>query len=209
MVRFSDIGYAELGPADIKSYMKMNGVPMVGVVVIPQPGANHIEIADAVYQRMEQMKKDLPDDVKYSLWLCPIVFMDGMTGRLFREFSIVVSGSVIISSFAALTFTPMLATKLLVKQEKKNWFYMKTEPFFRRNELHLYSRSLEIFLHKRWLAMPLILATLIIIVFLWNAIPAEMAPLEDRSQNQYQYTWSRGCKPMNTYEIIRKTSTSW
>ena len=66
VVRFSDIGYAEPGPADIKSYMKMNGVPMVGVVVIPQPGANHIEIADAVYQRMEQMKKDLPDDVKYS-----------------------------------------------------------------------------------------------------------------------------------------------
>ena len=58
VVRFSDIGYAELGPADIKSYMKMNGVPMVGVVVIPQPGANHIEIADAVYQRMEQMKKE-------------------------------------------------------------------------------------------------------------------------------------------------------
>ena len=46
-----------LGAADIKSYMKMNGVPMVGVVVIPQPGANHIEIADAVYERMEQMKK--------------------------------------------------------------------------------------------------------------------------------------------------------
>lgn len=45
----------------------------------------------------------------------PIVFMDGTTGRLFREFSIVVSGSVIISSFAALTFTPMLATKLLIK----------------------------------------------------------------------------------------------
>ena len=63
IVRFSDIGRAELGPADIKSYMKMNGVPMVGVVVIPQPGANHIEIADAVYQRMEQMKKDLPEDV--------------------------------------------------------------------------------------------------------------------------------------------------
>ena len=39
---------------------------MVGVVVIPQPGANHIEIADAVYQRMEQMKKDLPEDVHYN-----------------------------------------------------------------------------------------------------------------------------------------------
>lgn len=46
--------------------MKMNGVPMVGVVVIPQPGANHIQIADAVYERMENMKKDLPEDVHYS-----------------------------------------------------------------------------------------------------------------------------------------------
>ncbi len=52
IVRIRDIGQAELGPADLKSYMKMNGVPMVGVVVVPQPGANHIEIADAVYQRM-------------------------------------------------------------------------------------------------------------------------------------------------------------
>ena len=66
VIRLSDIGYAELGAADIKSYMKMNGVPMVGVVVIPQPGANHIEIADAVYERMKQMEKDLPDDVSYT-----------------------------------------------------------------------------------------------------------------------------------------------
>ena len=48
IIRFSDIGRAELEARDIKSYMKMNGVPMVGVVVIPQPGANHIEIANAV-----------------------------------------------------------------------------------------------------------------------------------------------------------------
>ena len=66
IVRISDVGYAELGPADLKSYMKMDGVPMVGVVVIPQPGANHIEIADAVYERMEIMKKDLPDDIHYT-----------------------------------------------------------------------------------------------------------------------------------------------
>ena len=66
IVRFSDIGRAELGPADIKSYMNMNGVPMVGIVVIPLPGANHIQIADAVYERMEKMKKDLPEDVHYS-----------------------------------------------------------------------------------------------------------------------------------------------
>ena len=57
----------------------------------------------------------------------PIVFMEGTSGRLFREFSLVVAGSVLISSFAALTFTPMLATKLLLKREKQGWFYQKTE----------------------------------------------------------------------------------
>lgn len=48
----------------------------------------------------------------------PIVFMEGMTGRLFKEFSIVIAGSVAISSFVALTFTPMLATKLLKRRRK-------------------------------------------------------------------------------------------
>ena len=65
IIRFSDIGRAELSPRDIKSYMKMNGVPMVGVVVVPQPGANHIDIADAVHERMKIMEKDLPEDVHY------------------------------------------------------------------------------------------------------------------------------------------------
>ena len=57
IIRFRDIGTADIEAQDLKSYMKMNGVPMVGVVVIPQPGANHIEIADALYERMESMKK--------------------------------------------------------------------------------------------------------------------------------------------------------
>ena len=320
IVRFSDIGRAELGPADIKSYMKMNGVPMVGVVVIPQPGANHIEIADAVYQRMEQMKKDLPEDVHYNygfdntkfirasinevkstvyeafvlviiiiflflrdwrvtlvpcivipvsligaffvMYLAgfsinvlsmlaivlsvglvvddaivmteniyiriekgmtpkeagiegakeiffavisttitlvavffPIVFMDGMTGRLFREFSIVISGSVIISSFAALTFTPMLATKLLIKREKQGWFYTKTEPFFEGMN-RLYSRSLAAFLNKRWIALPFTFITICLIGILWNAVPSEMAPLEDRSQISINTRGAEG----HTYE---------
>ena len=323
VVRFSDIGRAELGPADIKSYMKMNGVPMVGVVVIPQPGANHIEIADAVYERMEQMKKDLPDDVNYSygfdntkfirasinevkqtvyeafalviiiiflflrdwrvtlvpcivipvsligsffvMYLAgfsinvlsmlaivlavglvvddaivmteniyvriergmkpkeagiegakeiffavisttitlvavffPIVFMEGTTGRLFREFSIVVSGAVIISSFAALTFTPMLATKLLVKRERQSWFYSKTEPFFNGMN-RIYSRSLAAFLNRRWMAVPLVAGTLAAIVWLWQAIPSEMAPLEDRSQITVRTMGAEGV----TYEYLR------
>ena len=323
VVRFSDIGYAELGPADIKSYMKMNGVPMVGVVVIPQPGANHIDIADAVYERMEQMQKDLPDDVEYTygfdntrfirasiaevestvyeafvlviiiiflflrdwrvtlvpcivipvsligaffvMYLAgfsinvlsmlavvlavglvvddaivmteniyvriekgmppkeagiegakeiffavisttitlvavffPIVFMDGTTGRLFREFSRVVSGSAVSSSFAALTFTPMLATKLLVKREQQSWFYRKTEPFFEGMN-RVYSQSLAAFLKRRWIALPFTIVTILLIGVLWNTIPAEMAPLEDRSPTSINTMGAEGV----TYEYIR------
>ena len=323
IVRFSDVGRAELGPADIKSYMKMNGIPMVGVVVTPQPGANHIEIADAVYERMERMQKDLPDDVKYSygfdntrfirasinevketvyiafilviiiiflflrdwrvtlvpcivipvsligaffiMYLAgfsinvlsmlavvlavglvvddaivmteniyvriergmkpkeagiegakeiffavisttitlvavffPIVFMEGQTGRLFREFSIVVSGSVIISSFAALTFTPMLATKILVRKEKKNRFYEMTEPFFEGLN-NLYSCSLEALLKVKWVTIPFVVAMFGIIVWLWSTIPAETAPLEDRSQININTSGAEGI----TYEYIR------
>ena len=323
IIRFRDIGTADIEAQDLKSYMKMNGVPMVGVVVIPQPGANHIEIADAVYERMESMQKDLPEDVKYSygfdntkfirasinevestvyeafvlviiiiflflrdwrvtlvpcvvipvsligaffvMYLAgfsinvlsmlavvlavglvvddaivmteniyiriergmspkeagiegskeiffavisttitlvavffPIVFMEGTTGRLFREFSIVVSGAVLISAFAALTFTPMLATKLLKRQEKKNWFYRKTEPFFVGMN-HYYSRSLDIFLRHRYLALPIIIVMLGIIGYLWISIPSEMAPLEDRSRITINTRGPEGV----TYEFMR------
>ena len=323
IIRFSDIGRAELGAADIKSYMKMNGVPMVGVVVIPQPGANHIDIADAVYERMEKMKKDLPDDVHYSYgfdntkfirasisevektvyeafvlviiiiflflrdWrvtlipcivipvsligsffvmylmgfsinvltmlavvlavglvvddaivmteniyiriergmppmqagiegakeiffavvsttitlvavFFPIVFMEGTTGRLFREFSMVISGSIIISSFAALTFTPMLATKMLKQQKRKNAFYRMTEPFFDGMN-NAYSRSLDFVLRHRVWVIPVMAVMIGLIFFLWGKIPSEMAPLEDRSMITIN---TRGADGV-TYEYLR------
>ena len=62
----------------------------------------------------------------------PVVFLTGITGRLFREFGIVVAGSVLISAFVSLTLTPMMCSKLLKRQEKHNWFYRKTEPFFEK-----------------------------------------------------------------------------
>ena len=124
--------------------------------------------------------------------------MEGTTGRLFREFSIVVSGSVIISSFAALTFTPMLATKLLVRQEKKNWFYRKTEPFFEGMN-NGYNKLLNAFLKKRMLAWGITIATVGLIFWLWNAIPSEMAPLEDRSRITVNTKGPEGV----TYEYMR------
>jgi multidrug efflux pump len=323
VIRFRDIGTAELGPEDQRSIMRKNGIPMVAVVVVPQPGANQIEISDEVMLRVEQMKKDLPEDVvlspvfdntkfirasikevnetvyvafllvviiiflflrdwRVTLIPCvvipvsligsffimyiagfsinvlsmlaivlsvglvvddaivmteniyvriekgmnpkeagiegakeiffailsttitliavflPIVFLQGMTGRLFREFSIVISGSVIISSFVALTFTPMLSTLILKKREKQNWIYRKTEPFFAGLNDY-YSIGLNFFLKYRWITWPIIAVTLIIIFILWIKIPAEMAPLEDRSQVSINVRGPEG----STFEFYR------
>jgi multidrug efflux pump len=124
--------------------------------------------------------------------------MEGMTGRLFIEFSLVISGAVIISTFAALTVTPMLASKLLVKQEKQSWLYAKTEPFFEwLNDF--YSRTLAGFLRRRWIAIPLSVAMFVVIGWLWATIPAELAPLEDRSQITISTKGSEGA----TYEFLR------
>lgn len=316
IVRVSDIGRAELGPQDLRGIMKMNGIPMVATVIVPQPGANHIEIVDEVYERLEFIKKDLPDDVVYEVgfdntkyirssinevmetiyiafflvvviififlrdWrttiipilvipvslvgsffimyladfsinvltllavvlsiglvvddaivmmeniyvkieqgmspleagikgsneiffaiisttitlvavFIPIVFLEGMTGRLFREFSIVIAGAVIISSFVALTLTPMLSTKLLKTRHKRSAAYNFTEKFFVAFN-QAYQNSLNAFMKKRWIAVAILTVSFFLIFVLWKAIPAEMAPLEDRSQMNINITSQEG-----------------
>lgn len=323
VVRFGNIGNAELGTENPRNIMKKNGIPMVSVVIIPQPGANQIEISDETMIRLEQMQKDLPDDVQLGIafdntkfirtsifeveetiyiafllvvliiflflrdWrvtlvpcvvipisligaffvmyvagysinvlsmlavvlavglvvddaivvteniylkieegmspleagiegskeilfavisttitlvavFFPIVFLEGMTGRLFREFSMVIAGSVLISSFVALTFTPMLATKLLKRNDKPGWFYRVTDPFFKGLN-SVYSKGLHYFLTHKLLVWPIIIATFIGIAFLAKNIPSEMAPLEDRSQISIRVSGPEGA----TYEFYR------
>ena len=323
IVRFQDIGRAELGPEDTRSAFRKDGVPMVVVVIVPQPGANHIMIADEAIQRVEQLKKDLPEDVSVDVlydntqyirasikevrdtifiafllvvfiifvflrdWrvtlvpvvvipvsligaffvmylagfsinvlsmlavvlsvglvvddaivvteniyiriergmspreagiegskeiffavisttitliavFLPIVFMEGMTGRLFKEFSIVIAGSVGISSIVALTFTPMLATKILKRREHKNWIYTRTEPFFERM-IGGYARGLGRFLKTKWLTIPIMLVLFGSIAYFWAKIPSELSPMEDRSQFTVRVTGQEG----STFEYIR------
>jgi multidrug efflux pump len=67
VIRFMDIGRAELGSEDIRSILMRDRIPMLGVAIIPQPGSNHIEIADEVYRRLEHIKRDLPDDIFFQV----------------------------------------------------------------------------------------------------------------------------------------------
>src|SRR5690606_13872409 len=62
----------------------------------------------------------------------PLLFLGGLTGQLFKEFGLVLAGSVIVSSFVALTLTPMLSTRMLRSHSGHGWFYRASEPFFRR-----------------------------------------------------------------------------
>ncbi|MEM8556428.1 MAG: efflux RND transporter permease subunit [Bacteroidota bacterium] len=112
--------------------------------------------------------------------LLPIVFLPGLTGRLFREFGLVLMGAVVISSFVALTLTPMLATKLLKKRDVQPWFYRKTEPFFERLT-EGYRSLLDGFVARRWAAPVTMAIALGLTVLFFQTLPSELAPLEDRS----------------------------
>ncbi len=64
IVRFSDLGFAELGTENEESILRQSGTPMIGLALVPLPGANYLEIADEFYRRIEDIKKDVPDDIQ-------------------------------------------------------------------------------------------------------------------------------------------------
>ncbi len=307
VVKLRDIGQAVLAPENERTLLRGNGgLPMVAVALTPQPGSNHIAIADEFYRRVDQIKRDLPADVTLNMALdttanirkaileveetvliafilvllvififlrhwrttiipmlsipisligaffimyvadfsiniltllgivlstgivvddaivvleniyskiergmppleaahkgakeiyfaiisttitlasvfLPIIFLQGLTGRLFREFGIVVAGSVLISAFVSLTLTPMLSGRLLHKSEHENRLFELSERFFKRLAAG-YNRWLGLFLRRRWLAPIIMVASLALIFGLGAMIPSELAPMEDKSR---------------------------
>ncbi|MFI5148278.1 MAG: efflux RND transporter permease subunit [Bacteroidia bacterium] len=61
-IRLKDLGYAVLGPEAEETILKQSGTPMIGLGLVPQPGANYIDIADEFYKRLVSIRKDLPKD---------------------------------------------------------------------------------------------------------------------------------------------------
>ncbi len=316
IIRLRDIGYAELAPENIRTIMKgKGGIPQVGVAIVPQPGANHIDIANEFYKRIEQIKKEIPPDIQLGIgydttkyirqsiaevretifiafglvvvviffflreWkatlipiiaipvsligsffimyiagfsinvltllglvlaigmvvddaivvleniyskiergyppfeagvkgiqeiffaviattialvavFMPVIFIQGFTGKLFREFGVVIAGSVIISSFVALTLTPVLTVNFMAKR-KHSKFYLKTEPFFNR-VMNFYRSSLDKFMEKRWFAFVIMGISAIAIIIFGTSLPSELAPLEDRGMLTINVTAPEG-----------------
>jgi HAE1 family hydrophobic/amphiphilic exporter-1/multidrug efflux pump len=75
IVRFSDIGKAEIGPENVETNMMQSGVPLVGIAIVPRPGANYLDIAKAFYKEFERFKKDLPKDIRLNIVIDNTVFV--------------------------------------------------------------------------------------------------------------------------------------
>ncbi len=69
IVRLSDIGGAELGPENIETGLTSSGLPMIGLAIVPMPGANYLDISSEFYKKYEALKKDLPKDIKLNIAL--------------------------------------------------------------------------------------------------------------------------------------------
>ncbi len=131
----------------------------------------------------------------------PVMFLQGLVGRLFREFAIVVAGSVLISAFIALTLSPMMCSRLLTIQRtlNSNWLMQKTEPFF----LWLnrgYRYSLKGFMNRRWLVFPVFIVVAGLIILFYRSLHSELAPFEDRSNIRIPTLAPEG----STYEFMEK-----
>jgi multidrug efflux pump len=130
----------------------------------------------------------------------PVIFLQGLTGRLFKEFGITIAGAILISAFVALTLSPMLSAKLLKKSKQKSKLYSLTEPFFQYLN-QAYENSLERFLQKRWSTWFWVILSLVLIVIFIKILPGELAPIEDRSNIRVNATAPEGV----SYEYMEQS----
>jgi len=117
--------------------------------------------------------------------LIPLLFMGDITGRLFREFAITLSATILISAAISLTLTPMLCAKLLRHKEasEQGRFYQASERVFQKI-IGFYASTLDWVLERRGLTLLVALATLVLTIILFLVIPKGFFPIQDTGEIQ-------------------------
>lgn len=323
LIKLKDIGQARLSPENERTLLRGNGgIAMIGVALQPQPGSNYIEIVDEVKKRVEQIKKDLPEDIRLGVALdatasirkaieeveetvfiafalvvlviffflrnwrttlipiiaipvsligsffvmyladfsiniltllgivlatgivvddaivvmeniyskvekgesrvqaafvgsreiffaiisttitlvavfLPVIFLQGVTGRLFREFGVVVAGSVVISAFVSLTLTPMMCSRILKKQAPRSYLGSRIGAGLRWLG-QAYEQSLRGFMKFKWIAILILIGSVGLVIGLGRLLPSELAPLEDKGRLRIISTAPEG----TSYEMM-------
>ena len=135
----------------------------------------------------------------------PVIFLEGFTGRLFREFGIVVASAVLISAFVSLTLTPVLNVKLGGTAGHHSRFYLATEPFYQGME-DAYRRVLSFFIRYKWISFLVLGICVTLILSLSQILKSELAPLEDHSFIRTSLTAPEGTEYSTTQKIIDRVA---
>ena len=127
----------------------------------------------------------------------PLIFIEGISGTLFREIAITLTFAIVVSSFVALTLSPMLASKFLNKNMKKTKIVLKFEKYY-KSFLEFYTETLNYWISKHKVIIGFMFSVVIASVLLFNFAPKELLPQEDRGVylivgqtdigSSYQYT---------------------
>tara|TARA_Y100001970_G_scaffold222664_1_gene273928 strand:+ start:9620 stop:12742 length:3123 start_codon:yes stop_codon:yes gene_type:complete len=151
-------------------------------------------MTDAIYRRIENGETPLVAAYKGSKQITfaiiattliliavflPLIFIEGISGTLFRETAIALSFSIVVSSFVALTLSPMLGSKFLTKKNNKNFIIKKFESWF-LNFSKFYEETLSVTLNKTKTITFFIIFVVISSVLLFNFSKKELLPMEDR-----------------------------
>ncbi|NOU17017.1 MAG: efflux RND transporter permease subunit [Bacteroidales bacterium] len=135
----------------------------------------------------------------------PVVFLQGFTGRLFREFGIVVASAVLISALVSLTLTPVLNVFLGGSASHHSRFYLATEDFYVGLE-NGYRRILSYFIAKKWISFAILGACILLIFIISKQLKSELAPLEDHSFIRTSLTAPEGTEFNAMQKIIDKVA---
>jgi len=130
----------------------------------------------------------------------PVIFLSGFTGRLFREFGIVVASAILISALVSLTLTPVLNVKLGGSLSHHSKFYLKSESFFVGME-NGYRKALKAFIGHKWASFSILGICILIIVLIGANIKSELAPMEDHSFIRTSITAPEGTEFSTTQKI--------
>jgi len=173
----------------INIFVLLAAILAIGIVV-----DDSIIMTDAIYNRVEKGETPLVASVNGSKSVTfaiisttlvlvavflPLIFIEGISGTLFRETAISLTFAIIVSSFVALTLSPMLGSKFLNKNSKKSKIVLKFEKYY-KSFLEFYSETLNYWINKQKIIVGFMFFVVIASILLFNFSPKELLPQEDR-----------------------------
>ena len=109
----------------------------------------------------------------------PLIFIEGISGTLFKETAISLTFAIVVSSFVALTLSPMLGSKFLNRNTKKNNIVFKFEKYF-KSLSHFYNETLNYWIDRHKIIIGFMISVVVFSILIFNFSPRELLPHEDR-----------------------------